>query len=140
MSDDVPTPTNTAPIDVNKRVEQYIRLRDLKAEKEAKHKEELEPLATLMADIESELMTHMNAISADSLKTAAGTVSKTTKKSASAADLSAFWTWVVTQGQFDMLDKKPNVTAVADYVKQNGVPPPGVNYSEFAKLGFRRKS
>jgi hypothetical protein len=76
---------------------------------------------------------------AENIKTSSGTVSVLTKVTASAADINAFWTWVVTQGAFDMLDKKPNVTAITEYVKQNGVPPPGVNYNVFRDIGVRRK-
>lgn len=132
---------NPAPpqIDVEKRVGQYVKLRDLKAEIEAKHEEELKAVKTTMTMIEDELMQALSTMNATNMKTDAGTVSLTHRPSASAADISAFWTWVVTQGAFDMLDKKPNVTAITEYVKQHGVPPPGVNYNVRVSVGVRRK-
>ena len=129
----------TPQIDVEKRVGQYVQLRDLKAEMEAKHDEELKPVKQTMLMIEEELKMALNTMNATNMKTTQGTVSITNKASASAADLNAFWTWVVTQGAFDMLDKKPNVTAITEYVKQNGVPPPGVNYNIRVGIGVRRK-
>lgn len=133
------TQTTTPQIDVEKRVGQYVQLRDLKAEMEAKHEEELKPVKQTMLMIEEELKMALNTMNATNMKTTQGTVSITNKASASAADLNAFWTWVVTQGAFDMLDKKPNVTAITEYVNQNGVPPPGVNYSIRVGIGVRRK-
>lgn len=133
-------PITPAPqVDVEKRVGQYIKLRDLKAEMEEKHESELKPVIETMAMIEDELKGALNAVNVTNMKTDAGTVSLSTKASASAADINAFWTWVITQGAFDMLDKKPNVTAITEYVKQNGVAPPGVNYSTYQGIGVRRK-
>lgn len=138
MSEDQ-QPKPITPIDVELRVGQYVKLRDLKGELEDKHAEELKPVTETMAMIEEELKTAMLQTNTDSLKTKAGTASLKTKASASAADLDAFWTWVITQGAFDMLDKKPNVTAITEYVKVNGVAPPGVNYNTRLTVGVRRR-
>ncbi len=127
-------------VDVEKRVGQYIRLRDLKAEMKEKFEEQLKPVTETMTMLEDELKQALNAVNVSNMKTDAGTVSLTSKASASAADINAFWTWVITQGAFDMLDKKPNVTAITEYVKQHGVAPPGVNYSVYQGIGVRRKS
>lgn len=139
MTDPTQIPNTTNNIDVEKRVGQYIQLRDLKAEMKDKHEAELKPVNDTMGMIEEELKSALNAVNATNMKTDTGTVSLSIKASASAADINAFWTWVITQGAFDMLDKKPNVTAITEYVKQNGVPPPGVNYTTYQGIGVRRK-
>lgn len=136
--DHQPAPVIT-PIDVELRVGQYVKLRDLKGELEDKHAEELKPVTETMAMIEEELKTAMLQTHTDSLKTKAGTASLKTKATASAADIDAFWTWIITQGAFDMLDKKPNVTAITEHVKKHGVAPPGVNYNTRLTVGVRRK-
>jgi hypothetical protein len=136
MNDTTITPPQ---VDVEKRVGQFVLLRDLKAELKAKHDAEMKPINDTMEMIKDELKGALSTMNATNMKTDAGTVSLTNKVSASAADINMFWTWVVTQGAFDMLDKKPNVTAITDYVKQNGVPPPGVNYNVFVDVGVRRK-
>lgn len=135
MSEVKPTPV----IDVEKRVGQFVKLRDLKSELEEKHKAELKPITDCMEMIKDEFKQALNHANVDSMKTSEGTVSLKSKVSASAADINAFWTWVITQAAFDMIDKKPNVTAITDYVKQHGVPPPGVNYNVFQDVGVRRK-
>src|SRR6478609_20251 len=114
MSTEQAPPIQT-PIDVEKRVDQYVKLRDLKAAMSEKHKEELKPVIETMGMIEDELKMALNQVNATNMKTQAGTVSLLTKASASAADINAFWTWVITQGAFDMLDKKPNVTAITEF-------------------------
>lgn len=138
--DDTPTQAPAPPqIDVEKRVDQFVKLRDLKTELEEKHKQELKPIVETMEMIKDEFKMALSHANVDSMKTAYGTVSTKQKVSASASDINAFWTWIITQGAFDMLDKKPNVTAITEYVKQNGVPPPGVNYNVFQDVGVRRK-
>jgi hypothetical protein len=139
MSDTTQANTPQQPIDVEKRVGQFVLLRDLKAELKAKHDEELKPVNDTLQMIKDELMQAMQQNNATSIKANSGTVSLTTKQSASAADPNAFWAWCITQGTFDMIDKKPNVTAVAEYVAQHGVAPPGVNFSVFQDVGVRRK-
>ena len=138
MTDEPQAPLPPA-VDVEKRVGQYIKLRDLKAEMKEKHEAELKPVNETMVMIEDELKSALQAVNATNMKTDAGTVSLSIKASASAADINAFWTWVITQGAFDMLDKKPNVTAITEYVKQHGVAPPGVNYTTYQGIGVRRK-
>ena len=116
-----------------------MKLRDLKAEIKEKHDAELKPINDTMEMMKDEFKQVLNGTNATNMKTAAGTVSLLNKQSASCSDLNAFWTWIITQGAFDMLDKKPNVTAITEYVKQHGVAPPGVNYSEYQDIGVRRK-
>jgi hypothetical protein len=133
------TPTAPTPIDVEKRVGQFVILRDRKAALKEKHDAEMKPINDTMEMIKDELKIALNQVNAENMKTSSGTVSLTTKYSASAADINAFWTWIVTQAAFDMLDKKPNVTAIREYVEANGVPPPGVNFTSFQDIGVRRK-
>lgn len=139
MSNDPTQQTQvTQTVDVEKRVGQYVQLRDLKAELKEKHDSELKPIVETMQMIEEELKSALNASNVTNMKTNNGTVSLSIKASASCPDQSAFWTWVITQGQFDMVDKKPNVTAITEYVKAHGVAPPGVKYSTFQGIGVRR--
>jgi hypothetical protein len=137
--DQVTTQAASEPVDIEKCVEVFVQLRDLKAEMKEAFDTKLKPLNDKMEELKDKMKGVLNASNAQNIKTNAGTVSLTSKVSASAADLNAFWTWVITQGAFDMLDKKPNVTAITEYVKQHGIPPPGVNYSVFQDVGVRRK-
>jgi hypothetical protein len=138
------------PFDFNKRTEQYIKLRDRISEIKTKHKEELEPLNNLLEKLNDLLLGHLSAIGADSVSATAGTVYRTQRKSASLADKSAFWTYVVEQGAWDLLDYKANPVAVADFIKESEEqakadptiipgPPPGVNYTVAWVAGIQRK-
>lgn len=144
----------TMPLDAdvanfNKRVGQYVKLRDLIREKEKQHKEQLAPFKDTLEKLGSVMLHHLNTIGAERVGTENGTVHKTTKKSASIADMTAFWTWVVTQGAFDMVDKKANVIAVEEYIQEQIelaktdptiIPsaPPGVNFTQFDVVGVKR--
>lgn len=125
-------------VDFDKRVEQYVALRDKISVIKEKHKAELEPYTEHLEKLNAMLLGHLNTVGADKVGTEHGTVYKTIKKSASVADMTAFWEYVVTNGDFDMVDKRANPTAVEEYIKTQGVPPPGVNWNVFPLVGVRR--
>jgi hypothetical protein len=135
-----PTPTTGAkmPVDISKRVAQYVALRDLIKVKEAEQKKELEKHKKCLEDLNAILLNHLNEIGGNSLNTDAGTVYKTEKKSAPLADPAAFMSYVIDTQAFDLLDRKANVTAVTEFIKQNGAPPPGVSFSTAFVVGVRR--
>ncbi len=130
---------NTPSENLALRIEQFVKLRDMKKLIQDRHKEELAPLNDAMEGLQQVLAQAMNTQNVDSVATAAGTAYITVKDSCSAADMEAFWAFCTTQGAFDMLDRKPNLTAVREYIDANGVPPPGVNYTKIATVGVRRK-
>lgn len=138
MTDQPTTPSVPADFDASLRVEQYIKLRDMKDAIKERHKEELELVNKCMDELEVMLQSHMQQTNAQSIKTNAGTVYQTSKQSASIADKDAFWTHIVTQAAWDLLDRRANVTAVEDYINKNGTPPPGVNYNRIVTVGVRR--
>jgi hypothetical protein len=137
------TDTTTAPLkeeDLNKRTDQFIKLRDLKAVIEERHELELKPINEAMEGLKGIMATAMDALKVDSVKTPSGTVSFSTKVTATIADMNAFWNHCVVNADFAMIDKKANKTAIKDYVDKHGAAPPGVNYSTFRDIGVRRKS
>ena len=123
---------------IDKRADQYVKLRDLIADVREKHKKELAPYLETLAQLNAAILQHLNEIGAESVKTKSGTVHKTAKKSATIADMSAFWAYVVATGDWDLLDKKANVTAVDTFIKEKGIPVPGVNFSSHFEVGVRR--
>lgn len=126
-------------VDIEKRVGQFVKLRDLKSEIEERHKAELKPINDNLDLLKQVLSRGLDQLNVDSAKTSCGTVSFSSKASAALADKSAFWTYVVTTGQFELLDYKANVTAVKEHIEKNqGQAPPGVNYSVFRDVGVRR--
>ena len=124
--------------DIKQRVEQYIAIRDkIKAEEEA-HKEKQKPLKDALEQLAGVLMQFMTETGSDGIKTDAGTCYVTTRWSASLADADAFMRFVRETGNFDLLDRKANATAVRDYVEANTTLPPGVNLSSIQQVGVRR--
>jgi hypothetical protein len=136
---------NAPPPNFEVRVGQYVKLRDMIKANDDAHAEKQKPLKETLVKLNGVMLAHLTSLNADSVATAAGTVSRTTKKSATIADMSAFWSYCVTQGDFDMIDKKANATRVEEYIndKDNnptGAPPPGVNFTTVDLVGVRRKT
>lgn len=128
----------TTPLDLNKRVDQYVRLRDKIKELDDAHKEQMAPYRETLEKLNSALLAHLNTIGGDSVRTESGTVYKTEKKSASLADKSAFWSHVQSGQDWELLDWKANAAAVARYVEEHGTLPPGVNFTVTHVVGVRR--
>jgi len=125
-------------IDLNKRVEQYIALRDRRKELEAKAKESVAPYKAAMEAIEAELLQHMNVTGASSIATPSGTAYQSVKQSATIRDGAAFRTWVVDNQQWGVVDWRANASAVFEYIKLQQHVPPGLNTSQYVAVNFRR--
>lgn len=137
--------TPTAPpvaktIDVEKRVAQFVQLRDKIKLLTDKHDAELAPFKEAKALIEAELLEHLNSNNTKSAKTAAGTVSVSDKTSCRVEDTEAFRSFVVNNGEWDLCDMKANAPAVEKYIEEQQAPPPGVVINRFRTVGVRRAS
>lgn len=124
----------------NDMVSKYVQLRDEIKKRDDAHKNAMAPYRETLEQLNSALLDHLNQVGANSVKSDSGTVYKTEKKSAPLADKQAFWTYVVTQGEFDLIDWKANPVAVKDFVDEHGSLPPGVNYNVTNVVGVRRGS
>lgn len=124
--------------DIAKRVEQYVKLRDLIKQKNDEHKKAMAPFNETLEKLNSVLLAHLNSINGQSVSTEHGTVYRTEKSSASLADAQAFMDFVIANNAFDLIDRKANVTAVEEFIKENNAPPPGVNYQSRYVAGIRR--
>jgi hypothetical protein len=125
-------------VDINKRVSQYVALRDQIKKLDDEHKEKMKPFKETLEKLNSVLLSHLININGDSVRTDAGTVYRTAKKSASLADPDAFMRFVISEEAWDLLDRKANVTAVADFIEETDTTPPGVNFSSTFVVGVRR--
>lgn len=119
-------------------IDNYVKLRDKKKECDDAHSQRMAPLVAAMDQLEGAMLTMLNDTGQDSAKTAAGTVYRTTKQSASIADKDAFMRHVIGTEAWEFLDAKANVTAVAKTIEDTGEPPPGVNWSSRVIVGVRR--
>lgn len=123
---------------LDKRADQYVRLRDKINDIKAKHKAELAPFTDMLEKLGNVLLQELDKVGGKSVRTAGGTISTTLDRQASIADKDAFWTYVVTQGLWDLIDYKANAPAVADYIEQHQCQPPGVNFTQRYKISVRR--
>lgn len=126
------------PANIGKRVAQYIALRDHITAIKQRHKDELKAPNEMLEKLNSVLLGHLNTVGGQNVGTPAGTVYKTAKKSASIADMTLFWNYVMENRDFDMIDKKANTTAVEAFITEHGTTPPGVNFSVMEVVGVQR--
>jgi hypothetical protein len=128
----------TQPIDTEKRVGQYVSLRDKIKELDDAHKASMKPYKDMLEQLGNMLLSHLNDVKAESIKSSSGTFYKIAKKTASLEDPEAFMRFVIANNLFDMLDRKANVAAVSDYIEAQNALPPGVKFTTRIEVGVRR--
>ena len=126
------------PLNIEELVSQYIRLRDRIKEAEDAHKAKLKDAKDHLEKLNNSLLERLNEVGGESVKTAVGTVYRTTRRTASIADGDAFRQFVISNEAFDLVDWKANANAVDDFIKNETAPPPGVNFSMTFTVGVRR--
>lgn len=134
-----PTAVLAQPVDINHRIGQFVQLRDKIKKLDEEHKAKMAPFREALDTLGGILLDHLKNQNADSVATPSGTVYRTVKNTASIADGEKFWDHVVANEDWDLLDKRANVTAVLDYIEQHQAPPPGVNFTSTMTVGVRRK-
>lgn len=125
---------------VAKRVEQFIKLREIMRAKKKAFEEEYKRFSLTEQKLNALIMGYLNEAGMESVRTAHGTCFKTTRTTASLADPDLFMKHVIETQNFDLLDRKANATAVKDYVAKNGVLPPGANLNSVVLLGVHKKA
>lgn len=136
-----PAPATPAPaVNVTELVGKYIKLRDLKAKLDAEHKERVGPITAAMEKAEGALLAMFDQLGMDSAGCDAGTAYRTTKSSATVADMDAFLEFVRDNEAWHFLERRVAKTQVDEYVAQNQDLPPGINYSTVVSINVRRAS
>lgn len=130
--------TPTAFPDMGKRVKQTIDLRDKIKAIQKRHKEELKPYLEVMEQLEMLILSWLNATNSKNVATDHGTAYITTRNSATVADMEVFWQFVQDKGLYDLIDKRANAPAVAEFIEANGQAPPGVNFRQMQDVNVRR--
>jgi hypothetical protein len=125
-------------MNIAKRVEIYIRLRDRRAQRKKEYEEADAADKAAQEKIESQIMEQFNADGTDSLKTEFGTAYRSIKTQASVADWDAALEFIKDKDFWGMLEKRVNKTAVEAYIEENEVPPPGVNITRVQTINVRR--
>lgn len=123
---------------VEELVQQYIRLRDIKAQKKAAYELEVGKVTAVMGKVEARLLELFEQMGVDSMKTSFGTAYRSTRSSATIADWDTFFAHVQRHGAWELLERRVSKTAVEQYKAANEDIPPGVNWSEERVVNIRR--
>lgn len=126
------------PDTIDALVEQMVKTRDKLKEADDAHKERTKVARDYKERLEAALLAKLNEVGGESVKTAHGTVYRTTRRSATIADGGTFREFVIGNEAFDLVDWKANANAVDDFIKNEGTPPPGVNFTTAYTVGVRR--
>lgn len=126
------------PDTIDALVEQMVKTRDKLKEADDAHKEKTKIARDYKERLEAALLAKLNEVGGESVKTAHGTVYRTTRRSATIADGGVFREFVIGNDAFDLVDWKANANAVDDFIKNEGTPPPGINFTTAYTVGVRR--
>lgn len=122
-------------------VEEFIRLRDERQQVEKGFEEEIKKrYGDRMEAIKVTLLDLLNKLGVDSIAGKTGTVFKTTTVSVTTADMREFRRHVIGIEAWDLVDWRPNKTAINDLVERGEPLPPGINRSSFWNINVRRKA
>jgi len=126
------------PDSIEELVSQVVAVRDKIKEADDLHKTKTAKARAYKDQLEAKLLERLNELGGDSIKTAAGTVYRSSRQSASIADGAVFRDYIIQNAAFDLVDWKANAPAVGDFIKQQTTPPPGINYTLAYTVGVRR--
>lgn len=130
---EIPMPTN-----IDELVEQMVKVRDKIKEADDAHKAKTKVARDYKEQLEAQLLAKLNDVGGEAVKTAHGTVYRTTRRSATIADGDVFRQFVIANDAYDLVDWRANANAVDDFIKQEQTPPPGVNFTTAYTVGVRR--
>ena len=119
-------------------IERYIKLRDKKAQMKAAFDASTADINTAMTRCEQVILEEINSQGVESVRTEFGTAFKSVTTSVTAADGEMFMQFCIANDRMDMLEKRPNKTAVEEYKAANDDLPPGINYRQAVSLNVRR--
>lgn len=127
-------------MDLEDLVSQYIELRDKKSQVTAETKELVGKLDMKLDSLEVEILQQLNANGLESARTKAGTAYKKTSRFTNVAQWNDFFPWVQETGNWHMLTKAANKTAVLEYLDESEELPPGINLVSKIEVYINRPS
>lgn len=133
---DAMTNTNSKPDEL---IAQYLRLRkDRDTDDEAYAQIRREVYEQPMKAIEMQLLDTLNTLGSTSLKSKYGTAMKVHGSSLTTADSSLFRRHVIGLEAWELVDWRPNKTAIEDLIKNGEVLPPGLNREPVVNVRVRK--
>jgi hypothetical protein len=125
-------------MDVEKRVAQFVQVRELIRKMEAKHEEELAQLKMLRDSLKVLLLNYLNMTKQEAARTSSGTAHIINKVSATVEDGAAFRQFCI-DGNWALADLRANGPRVDEWRAENeGQEVPGVKFTKFRDIGIRK--
>jgi len=118
-------------------IEEYIKLRNKVNEIKAKHADQLEPFATVMQTIESQLLEHLQKNQLSSVKGETGTAYKQTVTSVTVSDWDQALGWIRENNSWDLLERRVSKQVAQTLIEESQKPIPGVKISQALVLRVR---
>lgn len=127
-------------VDIEAVVRKYVECRDAceRIDKETKGRKA--PLEAAMKTLETVFMKLCNDQGVTQFKTDAGTAFIQTVTRCASPDFEATLKHIVDTGEFNLLNRSVNKTAVAEYIEKHEQPPPGVSWTVSREIQVRRPS
>ena len=133
---DVPTEV----VDIDGCAALYVELRDRITAMKADLAERMKPYRKGLDDLDAILLKALQDQGAKSIKTKSGTVYQRIERSATIKDRKAFSEYVITTGEYDLIDWRANKVGVFAHMEKQAIEVPGVNTSAVMTIGVRRGS
>jgi len=132
MSEEEPTAETLAGI--------YIRMRNVIKAKEQQHEAEMEGLLEDQRAISEKLLDLCNAQKADSIKTAAGTITRKKTSRYWTSDWDSFYKFMKENDAMQLLEQRVSKSNMEQFLEENpDLHPPGLNVDANYAVTVRRK-
>lgn len=118
--------------------EGFVKLRNIKKQIAAKHKEELAPVNENMKKLEAFMLDSLGKQGLQNFGTEGGpTVYKSTRSSVKVVDWGLFLEWLMEHEAWDFITRRAAEGPVKEYLEDKGHLPPGLSISTEQTLGVR---
>lgn len=118
-------------------VRAFVELRKKTKEIEDRHKQELAKPLRLKELLTEELLEGLASTGQEMARTQYGTVSAAVRVTPSCSDPNLFIAYVRENDAYELMDRRPNGTACAEFAKEHGQLPPGVKVSSVRYVNVR---
>lgn len=123
---------------IEDHIEEFIRLRDKKSEIVAHAKDLCAKLDEKMDVLESDILKKFAEVGIESARTKEGTAYVKTTRLTSVGQWDDLLPWIQASGNWHMLTRAANKTAVLEYLDEHEELPPGINLVSKIELGVNR--
>lgn len=117
---------------------QRFALVEQKAILAGRHKAEMEPIDETIKLCETVIKDHMNTNGLQQAKTEQGMAFFVSKDSVKSDDWEQFMAWMKANDAYYMLTQAVSKVAVKEYIDANNATPPGLQYSSYRDLSWRK--